>query len=341
MACSTSEAYCIFFNWLVNKPKQPGQSRIQLFTWAADVWWSDCDVAVPLLKFMAEFVHNRGQRITFDQSSASGILLFKEVSSILITYGKRILEKQDFRDPYKEKYKGLAVALEMFSRALNGNYVNFGIFDLYGDGALDNALKLALSMCLAIPDEDLQAYVRSLKPFYSFLDLATKNFMPQILELTPQMLAQLIRSVEDGLCSFEPGVSMQCCSTIDNIVTFFYQRLSSPDVEGQAVRLFLETQPQSLKRVLQLMFQLVITGEFSSMWSMSRPLLGLILLHEQEFLNIKQQLLEQQGKDRRAKLETFFADLMMSVDTSLDNKNKDQFTRNLYQFSQSMRNSFV
>lgn len=59
-----------------------------------------------------------------------------------------------------------------------------------------------------------------------------------MLELSPALLAQLIRAVEDGLCSFEPGVSMQCCSTIDNIVTFFYQKLSSPEPEGQVRRVF-------------------------------------------------------------------------------------------------------
>ncbi|PFH35350.1 importin-beta N-terminal domain-containing protein [Besnoitia besnoiti] len=341
MACNTTESYSTLFAWLVNHPKQPGKSRIHLFTWAAGIWWEDSEVIIPLLKFTSEFVHNRSQRIAFDQASANGILLFKEVSSILVSYGKRILEKHDFRDLYKEKYKALAVALEMFSHALNGNYVNFGVFDVYGDGTLNDSLKLSLSMCLAIPDEDLQSYIRSLKPYYSFLDLATKNFMPQVLELSPPMLAQLVRAVEEGLCSFEPGVAMQCCSTIDNIVTFFYQKLNSREPEGQAVRIFLESQPQSLKRVLQLMFQLVITGEFTSVWSMSRPLLGLILLHEQEFLSIKQQLLEQQSKDRKLKLEGFFAELMTDVDSTLENKNKDQFTRNLYQFSSHVRQSLA
>lgn len=66
-------------------------SQIHLFTWAADIWWDDPEVIVPLLKFTAEFVHNRSQRISFDQSSANGILLFKEVSSILVTYGKRLV----------------------------------------------------------------------------------------------------------------------------------------------------------------------------------------------------------------------------------------------------------
>ena len=35
-----------------------------------------------MLKFMAEFVLNKGQRLTFDSSSPNGILLFREVSKV-------------------------------------------------------------------------------------------------------------------------------------------------------------------------------------------------------------------------------------------------------------------
>ena len=39
-------------------------------------------MAVPLLKLLAELVHNRTQRITFDTSSVNGILLFRELSRL-------------------------------------------------------------------------------------------------------------------------------------------------------------------------------------------------------------------------------------------------------------------
>ena len=39
-----------------------------------------------------------------------------------------------------------------------GNYVNFGVFELYGDRALDDALDIALKMILSIPAADLLAY---------------------------------------------------------------------------------------------------------------------------------------------------------------------------------------
>uniref|UniRef100_A0A803LT90 Uncharacterized protein n=1 Tax=Chenopodium quinoa TaxID=63459 RepID=A0A803LT90_CHEQI len=42
--------------------------------------------------------------------------------------------------------------------AIGGNYVNFGVFELYGDKALDDALDIAFKMILSIPAVDLLAY---------------------------------------------------------------------------------------------------------------------------------------------------------------------------------------
>ncbi|CAA2953382.1 exportin-7-like isoform X1 [Olea europaea subsp. europaea] len=44
-------------------------------------------VTTPLLKFMAEFVLNKAQRMTFDTSSPNGILLFRDVNKLLVVYG--------------------------------------------------------------------------------------------------------------------------------------------------------------------------------------------------------------------------------------------------------------
>ena len=49
---------------------------------------------------------NKGQRIFFEQSSANGILLFRETSAILCAYGSRILQVPVQQDIYLEKYKG-------------------------------------------------------------------------------------------------------------------------------------------------------------------------------------------------------------------------------------------
>ena len=44
--------------------------------------------------------------------------------------------------------------------ALAGNYVNFGVFELYGDRSLADALDVALRMILSIPLADLLKFLK-------------------------------------------------------------------------------------------------------------------------------------------------------------------------------------
>jgi hypothetical protein len=90
-----------------------------VFHYAAEAFYSDPAVINPLLKFIAELVYNKSGRITFDISSVNGILLFKETSKLLVTYGinniganftidtfnigARILNYVPTRDSYFEK----------------------------------------------------------------------------------------------------------------------------------------------------------------------------------------------------------------------------------------------
>eukprot|EP00927_Polykrikos_kofoidii_P004360 TRINITY_DN11721_c0_g1_i1.p1 TRINITY_DN11721_c0_g1~~TRINITY_DN11721_c0_g1_i1.p1 ORF type:complete len:1091 (-),score=216.08 TRINITY_DN11721_c0_g1_i1:82-3354(-) len=341
LACTSSEQYSMLYDWLVENPRNPTTSRVKLFMRALEKWWDDPQVTTPVLKFMAEFVQNKAQRISFDQSSPNGILLFREASSILVLYGTRMLQRTQFKDLYIEKYKGIGVALNMFSHTLHGGYTNFGVFELYNDPALASSMELALRMCLAIPLPELGAYLKALKPYYFFLELATRGHMAKVMELDVASLTTIMQSIEEGLLSFESGVSMQCCATVDNVITYFHaQSKERASPEQERVRRFLAEAPQCLHKILQLMLQLMMTGEFSSTWSISRPLLGLILLHGDYFLQLKDQLVANQVEEKRAKLRGFFDNLMNGVECNLITKNKDHFTRNLYNFAQVVRSLY-
>ena len=73
-------------------------------------------VTTPLLKFMCEFVLNKAQRLTFDSASPNGILLFREVSKIIVAYGSQILLLPNGTDIYGSKYKGIWISLTVLSR---------------------------------------------------------------------------------------------------------------------------------------------------------------------------------------------------------------------------------
>ena len=53
-----------------------------------------------------------------------------------MSYGTRVVAAGATSDPYGQRYKGIWICLDLLKIALAGNYVNFGVFELYGDPAL-------------------------------------------------------------------------------------------------------------------------------------------------------------------------------------------------------------
>ena len=62
-------------------------------------------VTTPVLKLFAELVQNRSQRLQFDVSSPNGILLFREASKIICTYGTRILNVNVSKEQARQQSK--------------------------------------------------------------------------------------------------------------------------------------------------------------------------------------------------------------------------------------------
>lgn len=168
---------------------------------ATECWYADPVVMTALLKFLQEFVFNKGQRIYFEQSSANGILLFRETSAIVCAYGSRVLALPVMQDIYVEKYKGIRLMLNVLTCALSGNYVNFGVFSLYEDKALQNALDISLQMCLQIPLNDILAYVKLSKAYFAFLEVLLKNHLDVLCGLDSSVFIALIKTVHEGLQS--------------------------------------------------------------------------------------------------------------------------------------------
>jgi len=76
-------------------------------------------VTTPLLKLVAELVLNKSQRLNFEYSSPNGILLFREVSKLIVAYGSRILPLPNKADMYASKYKGMSLCLIILTRGMH------------------------------------------------------------------------------------------------------------------------------------------------------------------------------------------------------------------------------
>jgi exportin-7 len=328
----------------VDNPRHPDKCKITLFSAAADTWWDRPEIVVPVIKFIADFANNKSQRIAFDANSPNGVLLFREAVKVLSAYGQRMLSvgpQHQYKDIYEEKYKGIGAALTLFTNTLGGGYANLGVFELYGDTTLSVSMGTALELCLSIPHNDLSAYMKSLKSVYTFLEMSTKSHMYSLLLLGPPKFAYILRQLEDGMTSFDTAISLSCCVAIDNICTYCVETKEGSD-EVSAIQTIMNNGDvrSAIGRILVLFNHLAISGEFASTWSLSRPFLGLILVCESEFMALKNAVINQQlTPERRQFVNKCYTELMKGISGNLITKNRESFTKNLYQFGIGMRSS--
>ncbi|PTQ44854.1 hypothetical protein MARPO_0017s0001 [Marchantia polymorpha] len=207
MATNSRRTYGLVFDWLY-------PTHVSLFVRIIQRWTDTPEVMTPLLKFMAEFVLNKTQRLAFDSSSPNGILLFREVSKVIVAYGTIILSQPVSADPYTYLYKGIWITLTILTRALAGNYVNFGVFELYGDQALSSALEIALKMSLAIPLVDVLAFRKLARAYFGLLEVLCHNHTAVIVNLETEAFAHIVGSLEFGLKSLDVSISSQIYSNL-------------------------------------------------------------------------------------------------------------------------------
>ena len=301
------------FDWLFPR-------YLPLFTKALEFWYNEPFVTTPILKLMAELVQNRSQRLTFEISSPNGILLFREASRLVCTYGSRILtvDNQTIRSSkglltdtrndqiYPMKLKGISICFNILKSSLSGAYVNFGVFQLYNDMALNDALEMFVKLLLSFEQSDLivnilkfvhlfilysktwafsKVYAKLSQSYYGLLETLTADHMSFISLLEPRVFLYILSTISDGLSAIDSIISTNCCSSLDHVLTFLFKNLSKQKRNQQRTQAtpleqVYQQETQVFQQILNNVLNIIIFEDCRNQWSMSRPLLGLILLNE-------------------------------------------------------------
>ncbi|GAX79235.1 hypothetical protein CEUSTIGMA_g6675.t1 [Chlamydomonas eustigma] len=326
-ATNSRRTYCVLFDWLY-------PHHFPVILKCLEAWADSPDVTTPLLKFMAEFVFNKSTRLTFEASSPNGILLFREVSKVITTYGSCVLQHSALANPYECKYKGVWVCLMMLSRAMSGNYVNFGVFDLYGDPALKDALEMAMRLVLSIPMSDILAFRKVSRAYFSLMEVLSHSHTNIVASQDQSTFTFILTSLELGLKSTDVAISTSCASAVDDLAGYYFKNLIQGvdgPVPAPAQRMADHSRavPHLFPELLRTLFEIVLFEECSNQWSLSRPMLSLILVNEQIYNDLKIQIISTQPAERQVHLSACLDKLMTDVQRNLESKNRDKFTQNL------------
>ncbi|CAI5769275.1 ran-binding protein 17 isoform X2 [Podarcis lilfordi] len=340
-ALNTKTSYTMLFDWIY-------PSYLPILQRAIELWYREPACTTPILKLMAEMMQNRSQRLNFDVSSPNGILLFREASKMICTYGNQILSLGTLSKDqvYPLKLKGISICYSALKSALCGNYVSFGVFKLYGDNHFDNVLQAFVKMLLSVSHSDLLQYRKLSQSYYPLLECLTQDHMSFITSLEPHVLMYIFTSISEGLTALDTIVSSSCCASLDYIVTYLFKHIAKEgkkplrcretSQDGQRLLHFMQQNSEVLQQMMSILMNTIIFEDCRNQWSVSRPLLGLILLNEKYFSELRASLINSQPANKQEVLHQCFSNLMEGVEQSLLVKNRDRFTQNMSVFRRDM-----
>lgn len=254
----------------------------------------------------------------------------------------------------------MALGLNVLNSSLGGNYVCFGVFALYNDPALDNALDVALQMALSVPLEDVLSYPKLSKAYYGFIEILFRNHKKTVFALDTAIFMQIMTAVHEGLQSSDATLSSLCANSIDHLATYYFtmsgkdkiemHNLNKVRFEAQKHELHihpklnllfllqhLSSQPNLFSSLTATLFNLLLFGPPQNHWAVMRPMLSLMLASESSFTAYKDHLLGSQSPENQAKLNEALTKLLGDVNRSLDSANRDRFTQKLTTFRVSAR----
>ncbi|CAL8141097.1 unnamed protein product [Orchesella dallaii] len=200
---------------------------------------------------------------------------------------------------------------------------------------------------------DLKDFPKLSVTYYVLLEVVAQDHIDFLASLEPTILMYILTSVSEGLNSHDSMIGAGCCATLDHIVSSIFKhtmkkykirsRLFSvplvPLESSERILQTVEQHPEILQRMLGTVLNIVMFEDCRNQWSMSRPLLALILSNEEYFGQLRDSLIRSQAPDKQANMSVAFEKLMKGIDRRLDVKNRDRFTQNLAIFRKDLNDS--
>lgn len=97
---------------------------------------------------------------------------------------------------------------------------------------------------------------------------------------------------------------------------------------------------QLFKELFKAVVEVIVLEDSSYMWSLSKPLLGLIIVNEHSFEEIKRIVIPRatNNVEAQGKLYDAISNLMNGVSRNMEIKNRDRFSKNFSTLRQTLSN---
>ncbi|KJE89205.1 hypothetical protein CAOG_009330 [Capsaspora owczarzaki ATCC 30864] len=239
----------------------------------------------------------------------------------------------------RTRYKSCIHCFALIRNALAANFVNLGVMTLYHDDSVETALVSFLQLMSSIPTTDLVSIPKLTKNFFSALDYFLQDLTSYLFVMPVTLYISVLGCVEEGLKHIDRDVRDLCCRIVENITGYVHRHMSreKPSTDRSQIEQLLAQAPQALPHVLELILNMIFYDTDRGCHMLWRPLLGLILLFEKEYVQIRDLLIESSPPARVHIARAAFEKLMADIEPDLTLRTKDRFNANLQHMRAALR----
>ncbi|AQK82960.1 ARM repeat superfamily protein [Zea mays] len=130
------------------------------------------------------------------------------------------------------------------------------------------------------------------------MEVLFNNHIKFVLNLDTNTFIHIVSSLESGLKGLDAGISSQCASAIDNLAAFYFNNITSGDSPPSPASVNLARHigecPNLFPQILKTLFEIMLFEDAGNQWSLSRPILSLIMTSEQMFSELRAHILASQ-----------------------------------------------
>lgn len=169
------------------------------------------------------------------------------------------------------------------------------------------------------------------------MEVLSANHCDFLTNLEPQILGYMLTSWQAGITVPEDRISTSCFIIINNVVSQLFKwltkvprKIGSPtrakeDEEKRKTSLsILENHSQTFHSMMAMMLDLLMNSDQASHPQLPLPFLGLILLYEEQFQQLRNSVLNSQPLEKQELVTKWFETLMDGVSRNLTQSNRDK-----------------
>jgi len=228
------------------------------------------------------------------------------------------------------------------SMTLSGNYVNFGVFALYNDQSFTQALTVSLQILLSMRLSDIMAYPKVRNIYFQFLSISFKYHLESLVKVDTNTFVKLIMAFREGLEVAPDNTTINlCAASIDHLASYTFRTKLRGGPASVAMRQHLASVPTAFTEFFVMLLNNVMYRDMASCWSISRPLLSLLLASEATSQAAQQQILRTQSQEKYQPFQEAFKRMMVDIKPTLETSNRDRFSQRVNMFRAEVKQFMV